>query len=86
VQPIIQGMTGDMVPASERGSVFGLLNLISEIGAVASPVISGVLRDATGSWATGVFVAAGIMIASVFLYAMVDEKKYMLQHEDPAPA
>jgi ACS family D-galactonate transporter-like MFS transporter len=86
VQPIIQGMTGDMVPDDQRGSVFGLLNLISEIGAVASPVVSGVLRDATGSWAPGVYTAAGIMIASVFLYAMVNEKKYILHHEDAAPA
>lgn len=73
LQPIVQGMTGDMVPASERGSAFGMLNLVSEIGAVASPVVSGVLRDATGSWSAGVFVAAGIMIASFFLYLMVRE-------------
>ncbi len=73
LQPIVQGMTGDMVPISERGSAFGMLNLISEIGAVASPVVSGVLRDATGSWAAGVYVAAGIMIASFFLYLMVRE-------------
>ena len=51
LQPIVQGMTGDMVPASERGSAFGMLNLVSEIGAVLSPVVSGILRDATGSWA-----------------------------------
>jgi MFS family permease len=74
LQPIVQGMTGDMVPAEERGSVFGLLNLISEIGAVASPVVSGILFDQTGSWAPGVFTAAGIMIISVFLYLMVKEK------------
>ncbi len=74
LQPIVQGMTGDMVPASERGSVFGLLNLISEIGAVASPVVSGIMYDRTGSWAPGVFTAAGIMIVSVFLYMMVKEQ------------
>jgi ACS family D-galactonate transporter-like MFS transporter len=76
LQPIVHGMMGDMVPGTERGSVFGLLNLISEIGAVASPVVSGVLRDATGSWATGVFVAVGIMAVSVVLYALVNEKGY----------
>ncbi|MCO1657066.1 MFS transporter [Pseudonocardia humida] len=83
LQPIVQGMTGDMVPASERGSAFGMLNLVSEIGAVASPVVSGVLRDATGSWAPGVYVAAGIMILSFFLYLMVREAP--AQHEDPVP-
>jgi MFS transporter, ACS family, D-galactonate transporter len=82
LQPIVQGMTGDMVPPSERGSVFGLLNLISEIGAVASPVVSGVIFDHTGDWAPGVYTAAGIMIASVFLYMLVKEK-LPGHHEDP---
>ena len=40
LQPIAQGMKGDMVPANQRGRAFGLENLISEIGAVASPVVS----------------------------------------------
>ena len=84
LQPIVQGMTGDMVPAAERGSAFGMLNLISEIGAVLSPVVSGILRDATGSWAAGVFVAAGIMIVSFFLYLGVREAP--AHHEDPIPA
>jgi MFS family permease len=84
LQPIVQGMTGDMVPASERGSVFGMLNLVSEIGAVASPVVSGILRDATGSWAPAVYVAAGIMIISFFLYLPVREAP--AHHEDPVPA
>jgi ACS family D-galactonate transporter-like MFS transporter len=74
LQPIVQGITGDMVPGDQRGSVFGLLNLISEIGAVASPVVSGVIHDATGSWAPGVFVAVGIMIVSIFLYVPVRER------------
>ena len=84
LQPIVQGMTGDLVPASERGSAFGMLNLVSEIGAVLSPVVSGILRDVTGSWSTGVYVAAGIMIVSFFLYLMVDEAP--AHHEDPIPA
>jgi MFS transporter, ACS family, D-galactonate transporter len=84
LQPIVQGMTGDMVPASERGSAFGMLNLVSELGAVLSPVVSGILRDATGSWAPGVFVAAGIMIVSFFLYLMVREAP--VHHEDPIAA
>jgi MFS transporter, ACS family, D-galactonate transporter len=84
LQPIVQGMTGDMVPAGERGSAFGMLNLVSEIGAVLSPVVSGILRDATGNWAAGVYVAAGIMIVSFFLYLFVKEAP--AHHEDPIPA
>jgi ACS family D-galactonate transporter-like MFS transporter len=84
LQPIVQGMTGDLVPASERGSAFGMLNLVSEIGAVLSPVVSGILRDRTGTWAAGVYLAAGIMIVSFFLYLMVNEAP--AHHEDPIPA
>src|SRR5215213_4591078 len=84
LQPIVQGMTGDLVPPSERGSAFGMLNLVSEIGAVLSPVVSGILRDRTGTWAAGVYLAAGIMIVSFFLYAMVEEAP--AHHEDPIPA
>src|SRR4051795_2586404 len=84
LQPIVQGMTGDLVPASERGSAFGMLNLVSEIGAVLSPVVSGILRDRTGTWAAGVYVAAAIMIVSFFLYLMVKEAP--AHHEDPIPA
>ncbi|WP_116051600.1 MFS transporter [Amycolatopsis palatopharyngis] len=74
LQPIAQGITGDLVPESQRGSAFGLLNLISEIGAVASPVVSGVLRDVTGSWAVGTWVAGGIMLTSAVMYLFVRER------------
>jgi ACS family D-galactonate transporter-like MFS transporter len=84
LQPIAQGMTGDMVPARQRGSAFGLENLISEIGAVASPVVSGLLRDKTGNWATGVFVAVGIMVVAGILWTFAREH-LPGRHEDPVP-
>lgn len=75
LQPIAHGITGDLVPDRQRGSAFGLLNLVSEIGAVASPVVSGVLRDATGSWSVGTWVAGGIMLASAVMYLFVRERR-----------
>ncbi|MET8469355.1 MFS transporter [Streptomyces sp. NPDC006422] len=74
LQPIVHSLLGDLAEEKDRGSLFGLFNLVAEIGAVASPVVSGVLRDATGSWAAGVFTAAGVMAVAVVLYAMVKER------------
>jgi ACS family D-galactonate transporter-like MFS transporter len=75
LQPLAHGITGDLVPDSQRGSAFGMLNLVSEIGAVASPVVAGVLRDATGSWSVGTWVAGGIMLVSAVMYLFVRERK-----------
>ncbi|PRY15218.1 MFS transporter [Kineococcus rhizosphaerae] len=74
LQPIVHSITGDLVDAADRGSVFGIFNLVAEIGAVASPVVGGLLRDATGDWVLAVFVAAAVMAVSVVLYALVREK------------
>jgi MFS transporter, ACS family, D-galactonate transporter len=41
---------------------------------VASPVVSGLLRDQTGSWAPGVFLAVGLMVAAVALWTPVKER------------
>jgi MFS family permease len=62
----------------QRGSAFGMLKLVSVIGAVASPVVSGVLRDATGNWAVGTWVAGGIMLASAVPYVFVRERRPQL--------
>jgi MFS family permease len=85
LQPVAQGMTGDLVPDEQRGSAFGLENLISEIGAVASPVVSGILRDQTGSWAPGVFVAVGMMAVAGVLWIFVRERTPG-HHEEFEPA
>ncbi|MFI6493296.1 MFS transporter [Streptomyces sp. NPDC050564] len=74
LQPIVHGILGDLAAEEHRGQLFGLFDLVAEIGAVASPVVSGILRDATGSWAPGVFTAAGVMAVSVGLHAMVRER------------
>ena len=74
LQPITHSILGDLVPDDQRGSAFGIFNLVAEIGAVASPVVSGVLRDSTGSWAPGVFTAAGVMAVSLVFYLLIREQ------------
>ncbi|OLT31700.1 MFS transporter [Actinomadura sp. CNU-125] len=68
VQPMSQALTADLVRPENHGSAFGMWNLIAEIGAVASPVVSGALRDATGSWTTAIYLDAALVLGSAFLY------------------
>jgi MFS family permease len=74
LQPTVHGILGDLSTDEHRGTVFGMFNLVAELGAVASPVVGGVLYDATGSWAPGVFTAAGVMAVAVVLYACLRER------------
>lgn len=76
LQPMSHALTADLVPsAAYLGAAFGLWNLIGEMGAVLSPAISGVLRDATGNWNAAVMLDAGIILASFVLLLFVREPR-----------
>jgi MFS family permease len=84
LQPMWHALAADLVPtAALMGAAFGMMNLISEMGAVLSPAISGVLRDATGDWTAAVFLDAGLILGSFLLLCFVREKR---QAASPASA
>ena len=49
-QTVTHTLTAELAPLKHRGSAFGMWNLVSEFGALLSPVVSGALRGATGNW------------------------------------
>lgn len=73
LQPMSHAMTADIAGPKFRGSAFGMWNLVGEIGAVLSPVVSGTLRDSYGSWVPAVYLDAAIILASCALLAFVRE-------------
>jgi ACS family D-galactonate transporter-like MFS transporter len=73
MQPIAQAMIADIADPAHYGAAFGMNNLIGETGAVLSPAVSGVLRDATGAWSAAVFLDAGLIACAVLLFLFVRE-------------
>lgn len=73
LQPVSHAMTADIAKPEFRGSAFGMWNLVGEIGAVLSPVVSGTLRDSYGSWVPAVYLDAAIIFASCALLVFVRE-------------
>lgn len=73
LQPVSHAMTADIARPEFRGSAFGMWNLVGEIGAVLSPVVSGTLRDSYGSWVPAVYLDAAIILLSCALLAFVRE-------------
>lgn len=87
LQPMSQALTADLVPgAAYLGAAFGLWNLIGEMGAVLSPALSGVLRDATGDWNAAVLLDAGIILTSFALLLFVREPREEVVEPVPARA
>jgi MFS family permease len=66
-QSVSHALTAELAPASHRGMAFGLWNLIAEIGALLSPVISGTLRDHTGGWGAALLLDGALMATSCVL-------------------
>jgi MFS family permease len=56
---------GPLFPPSVLGKAFGAYNTICFSGAVAAPVVTGWLRDLTGSFVAGLYGAAVLSLLSV---------------------
>ncbi|MDD1767325.1 MAG: MFS transporter [Methanomassiliicoccales archaeon] len=67
MQTVHMTLTSDLAPKGQVAQTFGMWNLVGEIGAVISPVLSGTLRDLTGGWTLAIAVDAALLIASAGL-------------------
>lgn len=66
-------LTADFAPPALIASAFGVWNLIAEIGAILSPVVSGAIRDATKSWVMPVMLDGVLMVLGVICIALIVE-------------
>lgn len=74
LQAVAHALTSEIAPFPLRGAAFGMLNLVSEIGAVLSPVVSGAIRDSTGSWGTPLILDGVLMGISCIMIMGVSTK------------
>jgi MFS family permease len=51
---------GEMFPPSVLGKAFGLYNSTCFIGAIVGPLVTGHVKDLTGSFAAALFAAAAL--------------------------
>ena len=56
---------GELFPPAVLGKAFGLYNSTCFIGAIAGPLVTGIIKDLTGSFATGLFAAGALCLVSV---------------------
>lgn len=73
LQPGAHALVGELARPDLRTSTFGMYNLIAEVGAVLSPVVSGALKDATGGWIAAFILDGLILVASLVCVAFIRE-------------
>ncbi|MDD5563081.1 MAG: MFS transporter [Thermoanaerobaculaceae bacterium] len=69
VPPAVYSLPAALVPPERTGHAFGFITALSNLGAVAGPVLAGAVRDATPAWAPvwgslAVVALAGAAVAS----------------------
>jgi MFS family permease len=75
--PIAIAWTGDHAAAMNKdalGTAVGVFNFSGMMSAVVAPMVSGFIRDLTGSLVSAFYVAAIISLLGLFFVSMVDEK------------
>lgn len=71
MQTVHMTLTSDLAPPRLMGQAFGMWNLVAEVGAVISPVLSGTIRDLTGSWTEAIILDGALLVGSAVLVFMV---------------
>ncbi|MFC3040831.1 MFS transporter [Virgibacillus xinjiangensis] len=74
LQPVAHALASDLTPPENKGSMFGMLNLIAEIGAVLAPVVSGAIRDQSGNWGSALLLDGALMAAGLVLVIAISGK------------
>lgn len=86
LQPMSHALAADLTVPAYLGAMFGMMNLIGEIGAVLSPAISGVLRGVTGGWAAAVMLDGAIVLVGFGLLLFVRESRTPVGEEESSAA
>jgi MFS family permease len=73
-----------IAPQSYAGSVASIQNFGSYIGGTVSPILTGFVVDATGSFVLALFIGSGVMVAGAALYYFVVKDPIPLEALDPA--
>lgn len=74
MQTIHMTPISDLAPPKLMAEAFRMWNLVAEIGAVISPVMSSMIRDLTGDWTLAIVLNGFILLMSTILVLFVKKK------------
>jgi len=66
-------VVGDITGGRRSGPIVATFQMMSDVGAVAGPIIAGLIVDSTGSYETGFLVGAGVIAVAFVLTTLMPE-------------
>ncbi len=73
-QPMIYAIPGDLVPTRVVATVIGIANGIGVVGDFLGPYVLGFVRQATGDFASGLFLLGAALVVSGLLLVLVRDR------------
>lgn len=73
--PLTIALVADNTPRNQLSTAFGIFNFVGMSSAIIAPYVTGLLRDITGSWNSGFYVAVGLLILGIVAVLCIKEKK-----------
>ena len=80
-------VVGDITGGRREGPVVATYQMMSDVGAIAGPLVAGALVTVTGSYSLGFLVGAGILAITLGLATRMPEtlNRGRAQHHDQTP-
>ena len=68
-------LVADNTPRNQLSTAFGIFIFVGMSSAIIAPYATGLLRDITGSWNSGFYVAGGLLILGIVAVLCIKKKK-----------
>ena len=73
--PLAIALIADNSPRNQLSTAFGIFNFVGMSSAIVAPYATGLLRDITGSWNSGFYVAVALLLIGIVVVLCIDERK-----------
>ncbi|VFS44598.1 tartrate transporter [Enterobacter cancerogenus] len=74
-----------VISLQSRAVALAVINAIGNVGSAVSPLLIGILRDATGSFSSGLWFVAGLLVVGALVLTRIPMAKQDQQRNDHVP-
>jgi len=74
-----------VISLQSRAVALAVINAIGNVGSAVSPLLIGILRDATGSFSSGLWFVAGLLVVGALVLTRIPMTQRVQQRNDRVP-